>query len=136
MDPVEDIKRGHGWVAKGEDTGDGDPGAYSQDSYDPGLFMLSTYLLHQVDTLHCLELLSIDKEHRASSLGVKVMFQRKHPSIQSHCTPVTGPDIWNSHVETQVRIVKVEGGRGRVLPFSGTKTQKAGKGIPGPRHFS
>ena len=61
--------------------------------------MLGTYLLHQVDALHCLELLSIDEEHRASGLRVKVMFQRKHPSIQSHSTPGTGPDIWNCLAE-------------------------------------
>jgi hypothetical protein len=73
--------------------------------------MLGTYLLHQVDTLHCLELLSIDKEHRAPGLGVKVMFQRKHPSIQGHSTPGIGPDIWSCHKETQARIVRVIGKR-------------------------
>lgn len=62
-------------------------GAYLQDSHNPGLFMLGTYLLHQVDALHRLEFLSIDEEHRTPGLGVKVMFQREHPSIQGHSTP-------------------------------------------------
>lgn len=70
-----------------------DRGAYSQDSYDPGLVVLVTDLLHQVDSLHCLELLSVDKEDRASGRGVKVMLQRKHPSIQSHSTPGTRPHV-------------------------------------------
>lgn len=62
-------------------------GTYLQDSHNPGLFMLGTYLLHQVDALHRLEFLSIDEEHRTPGLGVKVMFQREHPSIQGHSTP-------------------------------------------------
>lgn len=41
-------------------------------SDDPGLLVLGAHLLHQVDTLHCLEFLSIDEEHRASGLRVKV----------------------------------------------------------------
>lgn len=94
--------------------------------------MLSTYLLHQVDTLHCLEFLSIDKEHRASGLGVKVMFQRKHPSIQSHSTPVMEPDIWNSHAETQVRVVRVEGEGAGFFPSGGQKLRKPGRGYQGP----
>lgn len=67
----------------------------TKDSYDPGLFMMETYLLHQVNTLCFLELLSIDEEYRASGIWVKVTFQRKHPSIQSHSTAGTGPDICN-----------------------------------------
>ena len=75
--------------------------------------MLGTNLLHQVDALHCLEFLSIDEKYRASGRGVKVTFQRKHPSIQSHSTPGTGPDMWSCHVETQARTVRV------VLPSAG-----------------
>lgn len=82
-------------------------GAHLQDSYDLGLFVLGTYLLHQVDALHCLELLNVDKEHRAMGIGIKVPFQRKHPSIQGHSTPGTGPDIASCHTETQARIVRV-----------------------------
>lgn len=74
-------------------------GVYLQDSDDPGLFMLGTHLLHQVDTLHCLEFLSIDEEYRASGLRVKVTLQREHPSIQSHSTPAAGPDIGNCRAE-------------------------------------
>lgn len=80
-------------------TGDHGLGVYLQDSDDPGLFMLGTHLLHQVDTLHCLEFLSIDEEYRASGLRVKVTFQREHPSIQRHSTPVAGPDIGSCRAE-------------------------------------
>lgn len=61
-----------------------DRGAYSQDSYDPGLVVLVTNLLHQVDSLHCLELLSVDKEDRASGRGVKSCSEEtsKHPKPQ------------------------------------------------------
>lgn len=62
----------------------------TKDSYDPGLLMLGTHLPHQVDALHCLELLSIDEEYWASGPWVKVTFQRKHPGIQSHSTPKLG----------------------------------------------
>lgn len=97
--------------------------------------MLSTYLLHQIDALHRLEFLSVDKEHRASGVGVEVMFQRKHPSIQSHSAPVTGPDIWNSHAETQVRIVRVEGEGAGFFPSVRQRLRKPGRGLLGPRHF-
>ena len=108
-----------------------DLGAYSQDSYDPGLVVLVTNLLHQVDSLHCLELLSIDKEDRASGRGVKVMLQRKHPSVQSHSTPGTRPDTWDCHGKTQARTVRVVRGEWS-SPFSEAKAQKARKGNQGP----
>jgi len=108
-----------------------DLGAYSQDSYDPGLVVLVTNLFHQVDSLHCLELLSIDKEDRASGRGVKVMLQRKHPSVQSHSTPGTRPDTWDCHGETQARTVRVVRGECS-SPFSEAKAQKARKGNQGP----
>ena len=108
-----------------------DLGAYSQDSYDPGLVVLVTNLLHQVDSFRCLELLSIDEEDRAPGCGVKVTFQRKHPSIQSHSTPGTRPDMWDGHGETQARTVRVLRGEWS-SSFSEAKAQKARKGNQGP----
>lgn len=94
-------------------------GAYLQDSHNPGPVVLGTYLPHQVDALHCLEFLSIDKEHRAPGLGVKVMFQREHPGIQGHSAPGI-KQTFGAVTETQVRILRVEeDGKGLFFPKGG-----------------
>lgn len=102
-------------------------GAYSQDSYDPGLVVLVTNLLHQVDSLHCLELLSVDKEDRASGRGVKVMLRG---NIQASKPQHLEQDhTWDCRGETEPRAVRIV--RETELPFSEAKVQKARKG-PGP----
>lgn len=59
----------------------------TKDGYDLGLAVTGADLLHSADALSCLEVLSVDEEDRALSLRVEVVFQRKHPGVQSYCTP-------------------------------------------------
>lgn len=95
--------------------------------------MPGTYLLHQADTLHCLEFLSIDEKYRASGLWVKVPLQRKHPSIQSHSTPGTEPDIWIYRADTEARAAMATGEEVEFFPSLAWRLRKPGKGYEGPR---
>jgi hypothetical protein len=87
--------------------------------------VLGTDLLHQVDALYRLEFLDVDKEHRAPGFGVKVPFQREHPSVQGYSTPGIRQTLRSRQLRNPGKTGYSGGGSNGTLLTNGIMIQQA-----------